>query len=164
MHSSFRSSTPSPGSTPLCFPPRGTLGCLSLTPSESTGPFVRALIEDEEPGTKKLMGYEDYSLPRGDDESLVPSNGKPVKFIETTPEAMREMTNIPLEVLDAPAYLHEFDYFDGIPGAIRPSELKNPPKTNGYKAFLESQDVDDLLTGRGRFDAAEMFKNFNIKH
>ena len=100
--------------------------------ANSTGPFVRALVEDEEPGTK-LIACDSY-LDMGqilDTWSRV--TGKTARFVEMPVEEMSKVTGIPREILDGPAFVGEFGYAAGISGVIEPEQLKKPMKTESFE-------------------------------
>lgn len=65
--------------------------------AESTGLFVRALVEDEEAG-KRLLAYDSYL-------TIAEVVGKEAAFVEVSIELMHERFGIPVEVLDEPASL-----------------------------------------------------------
>ncbi|EXJ70008.1 uncharacterized protein A1O5_07081 [Cladophialophora psammophila CBS 110553] len=119
-----------------------------LDPSEVMGPFVRALIEDEEPGTKLLAYNKDSFLPF---EEIVQAwtevTGKEVQIIRMKPEDLHEQLNLPWELLDGINFVndHGYDYVLAREGIIAPCQLSNPPETKSYKAWLKGKPMEELL-------------------
>jgi hypothetical protein len=110
-----------------------------------TGPFVRCLIEDEEPGLK-LMAYECEVDMNQAVEEWQAVTGKTASFVETTEAEMHESTGLPFEVLDGPSFLGEFDYMAGVEGkVVHPSDLKNPVAGKSYREILQGRRMEDLL-------------------
>lgn len=118
-----------------------------VDPIEATGPFVRALIEDEAPGMKLLAYNESSYLDFG---SLLDIwtrvTGKKIIFVQTTVEALHDMTGIPLEILLGGAYLGEFDYCAGVEGVIEPHQLRNKVQTKSFEQWLKEGGVKNLDT------------------
>lgn len=116
-----------------------------LRERDSTGPFVRCLIEDEEPGLK-LLAYDcevDISQAIEDWQAVT---GKSASFVENTEAEMHESTGLPYEVLDGPAFLAEYDFMAGVEGkVVKPADLKKPVPGTSYKEILESRKMDDLI-------------------
>ncbi|KAI1269052.1 NAD(P)-binding protein [Xylariaceae sp. FL1019] len=136
---------PSTGEYTMLAPcPATTLMPVIDAPS-STGPFVRALIEDEEPG-KRLLAYDSYLTV--DQIAGVWSNvtGKPAKFVGMSMQAVHEMTKVPFEVLEGAAFIGEYGYMGGIPDAMEPAQLRNKPETPTYEEWLRGRDVNELLS------------------
>ncbi|KAJ5130894.1 uncharacterized protein N7515_006933 [Penicillium bovifimosum] len=112
--------------------------------ARSTGPFVRALVEDEAPGMK-LLAYDDY--PSIEEIMGVWSRalGKEVNVIEMTLQEMHEKTGIPLEVLGGPAFIDEFGYCAGLRNVIEPAQLKAHVQGPGFEEWLKGRDAMALL-------------------
>ncbi|CAI7641256.1 unnamed protein product [Penicillium pancosmium] len=110
----------------------------------STGLFVRALVEDEEPRTR-LLAYDDY-LSVGEVGAIwTRTLGKEVKLIQMTMEAMSERTGVPLEVLMGAAYLGDYSYCAGVPNVIEPAQLKTRIETQTFETWLKDNDAMELL-------------------
>ncbi|OOQ87158.1 putative hscarg dehydrogenase [Penicillium brasilianum] len=115
-----------------------------INTAESTGPFVRALVEDEEAGTK-LLAYDDYlSLQQITD---VWSNAlkKHVNLISMSMEEMNQKIGIPLEILQGPAFISEYGYCAGLENVFEPSQLKKRMQHPSFKDWLKEQDIADLI-------------------
>ncbi|CAG8101589.1 unnamed protein product [Penicillium olsonii] len=110
----------------------------------STGPFVRALVEDEEAGTK-LLAYDDYLSVEQIMNIWSRAVGKPIKVIEMTIKEMHEKTAIPVEVLSGPAFVDEFGYCAGLENVIEPAQLKSRVQVKGFEEWLQGQDVAQIL-------------------
>ncbi|KAJ5754920.1 hypothetical protein N7533_004463 [Penicillium manginii] len=110
----------------------------------STGPFVRALVVDEEPRTR-LLAYDDY-LSVGEVGAIwTRTLGKEVKLIQLTMEAMSAKTGVPVEILMGAAYLGEYSYCAGVSNVIEPIHLKTPIETQTFETWLKEQDAMELL-------------------
>ncbi|KAJ4132442.1 hypothetical protein NW754_015258 [Fusarium falciforme] len=116
-----------------------------IDPLNSTGSFVRALIEDEPAGTK-LLAYDSNMTISEAMDAWSAVTGKKAEFQQVTLSEMQELTGLPLEVLEGPAFLGEYEFCAGIEGVITPEQLKNPVKTPTYQEFLASKDIE-YLTG-----------------
>ncbi|KAJ5864077.1 uncharacterized protein N7529_005993 [Penicillium soppii] len=112
--------------------------------ANSTGPFVRALVEDEAPGMK-LLAYDDYLS--AEEIAVVWSRalGKPARVVEMGLQEMHEKTGIPLEVLGGPAFVDEFGYCAGLGNVVEPAQLKAQVQGKGFEEWLKGQDVVELL-------------------
>lgn len=112
--------------------------------NESTGPFVRELIEREDAGTN-LLAYDTYL----NMEELVVMwsevTGKNAAYVEVSVEAMHTKFGIPMEVLDGPAYISEFGYMGGVKNPIEPAQLKEKVQTRPLREWLEGRDWKALL-------------------
>ncbi|KAI1273129.1 hypothetical protein F5Y07DRAFT_411926 [Xylaria sp. FL0933] len=113
--------------------------------TKSTGEFVRALVEDEEPGTK-LLAYDSYMTLEETTEAWSKATGKPAKLISLSLEQTHKLTGVPYEVLWGPAFIEEFGYMGGVDGFIEPSQLRNKPTTPSYEEWLKTRDMDKLLS------------------
>jgi hypothetical protein len=115
-----------------------------INTAESTGPFVRALVEDEEPG-KKLLAYDDYLSLQEITDIWSRALGKQDKLITMTMEEMNEKMGISLEVLHGSAFISEYGYCAGLENVIEPGQLKKRVQHKSFEAWLKEQDVADLL-------------------
>ncbi|KAI1322453.1 hypothetical protein F5Y16DRAFT_386592 [Xylariaceae sp. FL0255] len=113
-----------------------------LDPSTATGPFVRCLIEDEEPGVK-LLAYNDesYLSLEGFVNVWSEVTGKEAVYMRLPADMMRQMMGISWEHLDALTYTPDngYDALEGV-GLIRPHELKKPPKTQSWADWLREKE------------------------
>lgn len=110
----------------------------------STGQFVRALVEDEEPRTR-LLAYDDY-LSVGEVGAIwTKALGKEVRLIQLTMEVMSEKTGVPIEILMGAAYLGEYSYCAGVLDVIEPAQLKTRIDTQAFETWLEENDVMELI-------------------
>lgn len=118
-----------------------------LDPVASVGPFVRALIEDEEPRTK-LLAYNSY-LTLGETHQLWQEvTGEKVEYKHVSLEEMQAYCKLPREILDGPACIDEFGYMPGIEKYIEPHQLQNPVKLAGFEEYLRNQSRETLLTSK----------------
>lgn len=112
--------------------------------AESTGLFVRALVEDEEAG-KKLLAYDSYLTIAEVVEMWARVVGKEAAFVEVSIEVMHERFGIPVEVLDGPAFISEFGYMGGVERVIEPPQLKAKVRTRPFEEWLRSRDWKEVL-------------------
>lgn len=117
--------------------------------AKSTGPFVRALVEDEQPGIKLLAYDPDSYLTAGETLAIWSrASGKEAKFVEFTLEAMHEATKVPLEILCGATYIYEFGYTAGLDNVIEPHQLKNKVQTPSYEEWLKTKGEAYLFSGK----------------
>ncbi|OQE31578.1 hypothetical protein PENSTE_c001G04197 [Penicillium steckii] len=110
----------------------------------STGPFVRALVEDEQPGTR-LLAYDDYLPVERVMTIWTNTLGKKVKLVELTMQAMSEKTGVPPEILEGAAYMGEYSYCAGVPNVIEPAQLKTRHEGQKFVDWVKENDVTELL-------------------
>lgn len=116
-----------------------------IDPQTATGPFVRCLIEDEQPGVKLLAYNNDSDLTFEEVVQLWSKvTGKEAKYIQVSVDDMHHQLGLPYELLDAFGAIAERGYGD-LTGVMKPDELKNPPKTKSFKDWLNKRDVKELL-------------------
>ncbi|EXJ89395.1 hypothetical protein A1O3_02462 [Capronia epimyces CBS 606.96] len=117
-----------------------------IDPTESTGPFVRALVEDEDPG-KRLLAYDSNSNLRMGDlaEMWKRVLARDVALVYVPLEAMQERTGWPIEVLEGPAFISEFGYMHGVDNVIVPAQLKNKVVTKSFEEWLKERSWGELL-------------------
>ncbi|KAI0202419.1 hypothetical protein F4808DRAFT_421559 [Astrocystis sublimbata] len=113
--------------------------------TKSTGVFVRALVEEEGPGTK-LLAYDSYLTLDEAVGAWSRVTGKQAGLTTVTLEEMHKLTGVPYEVLWAPSYMEEFGYMAGISNYIEPHQLKGKVTTPSYEDYLRTRDVDQLLS------------------
>lgn len=111
---------------------------------ESTGHFVRALVENEAPGIK-LLAYNSYPTFAEVADLWTQATGKPVEIVSITPGMMHNQFGIPWEVLEAALFLPEYGYMGGIDGFIEPPQLTKAVETKSYNDWLKEQDWDTVL-------------------
>ncbi len=114
-----------------------------INPSSSTGTFVRALVEDEEKGTK-LLAYDSYMTITEIVKTWSEATAKEGGFVEVSAESMNKEFGIPIEVLDAPGFIGEFGFMGGFEGRLEPGELKRKVETRGFGEWLSGKDLEKL--------------------
>jgi hypothetical protein len=116
-----------------------------LDPLLATGPFIRALIEDEEPGVK-LLAYNNQSFLSFKEvlELWSKVTGKEAQYIQANADDMHQQLGLPYELLDALSGMADNGYED-LKDVMKPDQLKNPPKTQSFEAWLAQRDVKELL-------------------
>ncbi|TVY31890.1 NmrA-like family domain-containing protein [Lachnellula subtilissima] len=115
-----------------------------IDPVNSTGPFVRALIEDEDAGTH-LLAYDSY-LTAGEIVKLwSKTSGVEAEFVPVTTTFLHEKFGIPKEVLAAPETMSEFGYMSGVEKFIEPPQLKKRGLTKSYEDWLKGRNWKEVL-------------------
>ncbi|KAI8634155.1 hypothetical protein F5Y19DRAFT_201023 [Xylariaceae sp. FL1651] len=123
--------------------PQAKMGVLD--PLSATGSFVRALVEDEEPGVKLLAYNTDSYLSFQEISELWSKvTGKEAQYVQVSADVMHQQLGLPWELLDALSGMPDNGY-DALVGVKRPHHLKNPPKTQSFEAWLREKDVKELL-------------------
>ena len=112
--------------------------------AESTGPFVRSLIEDEGPG-KKLLAYDSYLKVEDVVAEWSKASGKEAVFVHSDIRTMHERFGFPYEFLDALAYITEFGYVGGVDGIIEPAQLKKKVRTKPLEEWLKERNWEEVL-------------------
>jgi hypothetical protein len=112
--------------------------------ANSTGHFVRALVEDEAPGMK-LLAYDDYLSIEQMMDVWTRVTGKTAKMFQMSIQDIHEKFGIPLEVLGGPAFVDEFGYCAGLQDIVEPAQLKSHVQAKGFEEWLKSQDITALL-------------------
>ncbi|KAG4412043.1 hypothetical protein IFR04_014811 [Cadophora malorum] len=115
-----------------------------IEPGKSTGPFVQALVETEEPG-KKLLAYDSYLSMGEIADTWSRVTGKETVLNEVSVEFMHKQFGVPLEVLGGPVFIEEFGYMAGLTGVIEPHQLKTKVVTASFEDFLKGKNHDELL-------------------
>lgn len=115
-----------------------------IDPGKSTGPFVQALIENEEPG-KKLLAYDSFPSIGEIVDLWSKVTGKEAVLSEVSVEFMHEQSGVPLEVLGGPAFIEEFGYMAGLSGVVEPKDLKKRVETKTFEEFLRGRDWESVL-------------------
>ena len=113
-------------------------------PENSTGPFVRALVEDEAAGTK-LLAYDSILTIAEAMDVWTGVTGKKAEFVQMSLEEMHKDTGLPYEVLEGPAFMGEYEYTAGVEGVITPEQLKTKVTTAPWSEFLASKSMEYLL-------------------
>lgn len=119
-----------------------------VNPETSTGPFVRALVEEEEPQTK-LLAYDSLLTMDECVKAWSDVTGKESSFVQMERVEMSKKTGIPLEILDGPSFIGEFGYMGGIENYIEPHQLKTKVATPSYAEFVGTRNMEDLLGSKG---------------
>ncbi|KAI0393151.1 NAD(P)-binding protein [Xylariaceae sp. FL0594] len=141
----FPKPDPATGEYKIVIPCSGSTRFPITDEDNSTGVFVRALIEDEEPGTK-LLAYDSYLTIDECIDIWSRATGKPARCESVTLEQMHERTGIPYEILWAPAHIEEFGYMAGIDNFIEPHQLKKKVTTPSWEDWVKSRDMSELLS------------------
>jgi nucleoside-diphosphate-sugar epimerase len=136
---------PATGDYQLVIPCSGTTRFPITDQDKSTGVFVRALVEDEAPGTK-LLAYDSYLTIEEIIEMWSRVTGKKAKLVSLTLEQMHKRTGLPYEVLWAAPYIEEFGYMGGISNFIEPPQLKKKLVTPSWEDWLKTRDMKELLS------------------
>ncbi|PYI00596.1 putative hscarg dehydrogenase [Aspergillus sclerotiicarbonarius CBS 121057] len=111
----------------------------------ATGGFVRALVEEETAGVK-LLACCGWLEVREMVDVWARVTGREAEVVEVTPEWMRRELGIPMEVLDAPAYIEEFGYMSGLEGVVEPGELRGRGLERwSFEDWLRGQDWEGIL-------------------
>lgn len=113
-------------------------------PEKSTGPFVRALVENEPAGTK-LRAYDSFLTISEAMDIWSEVTGKKSNFVQISIDDMHELTRLPYEVLQGPAFMGEYEYTAGVEGVITPEQLKTKVATAPWLEWLASQSMEYLL-------------------
>jgi hypothetical protein len=139
----FPQRDPKSGKFTVVLPGPKTTQLLIIDASNSVGLYVRALIEDEEPGLKLLAYDTDISAGEAT-EAWSKVTGEDADFVELSVQKMHETLKIPLEYLDAAGFLAEYSYAAGL-DVITPDHLKTKVKVESHQEFLERKGKDALL-------------------
>ncbi|TVY34222.1 NmrA-like family domain-containing protein [Lachnellula occidentalis] len=115
-----------------------------VDPMKSTGPLVRALIEDEDAGTH-LLAYDSYLTAEEIVNLWSKTSGEEAEFVPVTTAFMHEEFGFPKEVLAAPDAISEFGYMSGIEKFIEPYQLKKKGLTKSYEDWLKERDWKEVL-------------------
>ncbi|KAI5455972.1 hypothetical protein BGZ63DRAFT_429322 [Mariannaea sp. PMI_226] len=133
---------------------------LIIDAGKSTGLYVRALVEDEEPGTSLLAYDTDITMDEAA-KAWTKVTGEEVEIVQMNLQDMHEQLKIPFEYLDAIGFMIDFGY-SGDVEVITPEQLKIKVKTQSHQEFLQSKGREALLnpgadqTGSG--EAGETLK------
>ncbi|KAL5350727.1 hypothetical protein ACLOAV_004296 [Pseudogymnoascus australis] len=116
-----------------------------IDPKESTGPYVRALIEDEQPGIK-LLAHDAGSFLTMQEigDVWARASGKEVSFVEVSVDFMHQKSGVPMEVLRILPALNEFGYL-GSMKIMEPGELKTKVQTESYEEWIKGRDWKAIL-------------------
>lgn len=136
---------PDTGEYCLVLPARKQTRMPVIDTARSTGPFVRALIEDEASETS-LLAYDEYLNFEQIIETWSKVTGKQAVFVQMTMQEMHEQFGVPIEVLGGPAFIDEFDYCAGVEGVIEPAQLKSRVSVKSFEESLRTLD-DEILLG-----------------
>ena len=114
----------------------------TIDPQNSTGPFVRELIQTEGPGTK-LLAYDSNLTVAEIVETWSQATGKKGVFVPVTTQQLHMMGGL-WEHLDAVDYLNEHDAYENkLPGFIRPHQLTTKVETKSLEQWIKTQDWDE---------------------
>lgn len=135
---------PENGKYSLVLPASAELHFGIIDAAESTGYYVRALVEEEEPGTKLLAYDDDVSIAQAL-EIWSKVSGTEADFVQMDMQTMHELFGVPLGYLEAAAFVADFGYTAGIEGVITPDQLKTKVKRPSYEEYLLSLGAEHLL-------------------
>lgn len=91
---------------------------------KTLGKFVRALIEDEEPGMR-LLAYDCVSSIKEVLSEWEEVTSQKPEFATVSLEEICKETGLPVELMEPTAFLGEFNICDGVEGKlVLPSELR----------------------------------------
>lgn len=122
----------------------------TIDPTTGTGPYVRALVEDEAAGVK-LMAYDSNQtledvvdvfrrVMTGHAETAA------TQVVRVTPEQMIQAGAM-WEVLEGVAYINEHDaYKNGVPGYIKPEQLKKKVQRPSFEDWAKTVDWEKLIS------------------
>ncbi|PLB53580.1 NAD(P)-binding protein [Aspergillus steynii IBT 23096] len=148
---------PSTGQYQFLLPLPKDLEIPIIDPSHSTGPFVRALVENERPGVKLLACDASLTI-----DAIVKAwnraTGRPAELVEVSTDYMHRELGIPREVLDAPPYIAEFGYMGGLDNVLYPKDLAVKVQTPSFTDWLEAQNWQQILDG-GRSELTSVLEN-----
>lgn len=136
--------SPSTGRYQFLLPLPKDLEIPIIDPRESTGPFVRALVENERPGVK-LLAYDTILTVEAIVKAWSRATGKPAELVEVSTDYMHHELGIPREVLDAPPYIAEFGYMGGLDNVLYPKDLTVEVQTPSFTDWLDMQDWQQIL-------------------
>ncbi|PWY96679.1 NAD(P)-binding protein [Aspergillus sclerotioniger CBS 115572] len=71
--------------------------------------------------------------------------GGEAEVVEVTPEWMNKELGVPMEVLDAPAFIEEMRYMGGVKGWIEPGELSERWQKWSFEEWLRGEDWEGIL-------------------
>lgn len=111
----------------------------------STGPFVKALIEDEQPGVG-LLAYNtnSYLTYRQIRDIWSRASGKEVEYVERGVEFLHQTFHLPMEILEVLPALGLFGY-TGSMSLLEPSDLKNKVKSTSWEEWMMGRDWKEIL-------------------
>ncbi|KAH8658086.1 hypothetical protein BX600DRAFT_500093 [Xylariales sp. PMI_506] len=117
-----------------------------VDPSEATGPFVRALVEDEGPGTRLLAYNSDSYLAIKEIFNLWSKRtGKESSVMKVDVATMEQVLGVPSELSHMVAFVAEFGYTNGMDNVIEPKDLKKAVSTVSFEEWLGRRDITELL-------------------
>lgn len=119
-----------------------------INPVTSTGPFVRALVEDEAPQTS-LLAYDSLLTMNECIGTWSDVTGKESSFLQMDRMEMSQKMGIPLEILDGPGFIGEFGFMGGVENYIEPHQLQTKVATPSYAEFLRARELGELLGSKG---------------
>ncbi|EED21487.1 conserved hypothetical protein [Talaromyces stipitatus ATCC 10500] len=116
-----------------------------INQKESTGLFVKALIEDEAPGTK-LLAYDTNSYLTYEQIRDIWSraSGKEADFVTVTVQFMHEKFKTPMELIQSVPALEEYGY-TGSMKVIEPGDLKTAVRTKSWEEWMMERDWKAIL-------------------
>ena len=125
-----------------------------IDPTASTGPFVRALIENEPAGTR-LLAYDSYPTVREAIDIWNRATGNEASIMFLPLQKMSEVLGIPMEVLDGVGFIEEFGY-TGSDVLTQPDALSVKVETKSFEEWMMERDWKEVLEA-----GAQMMKSAN---
>ncbi len=94
-----------------------------IDPQKTTGPLVRALVEDEEAGTH-LLAYDRYLTIGEMIDGWAKENGKEANHMQVTTKFLNQSFGLSTEVTDSVDFIQDYGYMGGVEKYIEPPQLK----------------------------------------
>jgi hypothetical protein len=116
----------------------------TIDPNNSTGPFVRALIEDEDPGTN-LLAYDSYPTLGDYADAWSKASGKEAEYVVVTTDFLHQTVGIPKQILVGLDAMKEFGGYMGGVEFIEPFQLKKKVHTKSIETWLNERDWKAVL-------------------
>ena len=112
---------------------------------ETFGLLTYSLIEEPE-SSVKLFAHDCNPSIQDALDAWEKITGKEARFVYKPMEEMHEITGLPYEVLNGPAFLAEYHFMDGVKGkVINPEDLKLRVPTKSIEQILRDRGMDDIL-------------------
>lgn len=112
---------------------------------ETFGLLTHALVEEPETGLK-LFAHDCNPSIEDAIDAWKGITGKEARFVYKSMEEMKELTGLPYEVLNGPAFLAEYHFMDGVKGkVVNPADLKVKVKTKSIDQILRDRGMEDIL-------------------
>ncbi|KAK7973539.1 NAD(P)-binding protein [Apiospora saccharicola] len=130
---------PGRGQYVLTSPVRDDFPMPVLDPHASMGPFVRALVEDEDAGVK-LLAYDDILTSRQVAEKWGRASLRDVVLNVRTSREFHDEMGVPWELLDAMDHCNALGKYAAYADLMEPHQLRNPVAKRPFEVWLEGRD------------------------